>query len=1410
MNNKLKRVIAAVLSLVFIFSMCTALPFSADAAIDEIDIRLTIYPRSGDRSSWGHPSLNFKSGWNVDATDIFYAKAAGNMDMKVAYCMQPNVWLMGGDKSPEILPEDFFYNYDNGVLNHMEIQSLMGRVFHYGFTGTVTTSLSNSEVAELVATQVIVWEIVVGERDMNFGYVTPPAHLDEVKQIIKNNHPLRSEIFAHYDRIVNSVQNHTRLPSFMRDTPADALVSELIWDGSKYSATFTDSNNVIGNFSFSTVVSGVSCQVSGNQLIVSSDTAPSDQVQVICVKNGAKRSAVTFWCSNKITVKGSVQGLVMSGQEISDPVGGYLKLKVSYGSMDIVKTSKNNDGRVDGFQFRVSKDGNVIGTYTSGVDGRINVPNLVAGWYKVEEINLSDDYVKPFPNPVDVEVKAGQVATVNFNNIKKLGTITVVKTNNRPLMGDYSLEGAEFSVKDSNGKVVDTIKTDSTGRGNSIPLPLSTYTIFEEKAPYGFIRDKTVYTRTLSGSQGTAEVVYCPELGIPEKPQVGKITINKMDAETANEAQGDATLSHAVFDLFDPSGKLVERLYCGNAKSVTSKEVPLGNGYLVKEVTPPSGYTLTQKEHVVNIEYADQDVEVNLKSTDVKNTVIKGKIALIKHSNDPDSQVDPENLQVQQPLAGIKFYVYLKNAGSYENAKSSERDLLITNENGWSLSKNLPYGTYVVAEDPNGAPEHKVCAPFDAYITENERTYYFNVENPIYTGKVKIVKTDAETGKIIKKPNIEFKVKNVETGKWVEQEILYPTPVIISSYLTNEEGWLVMPQELRFGNYELWEQKSAYGYLISEDPIPFKVTAENPVAFLEVKFPNKPAMGCITVEKTGEMLVGANEIDGKIRNQFIPQYEISYLANATFDIIARNNIVTPDGTVRVEAGTVVDTVTTKSDGKVSSKLLYLGDYYIVERSVPFGMVLNTNEFDVSLIYADQNTPVVYEQVGVYNERQRAEVSIEKSCEIPENPPEDFNPYESVHFGLFAREDIKIQDGTTVIPKDGLLEFISFDETGKTTLKTDLPMGCSFYVQELMSGAGYILDENQYDFKFEYGGQDESVIKIAVNEGDAIENKLQRGGFKLIKTFEGKDYPISDIPFHITGHTTVGTIVEMDVTTDENGEINLEELLVGEYVISELDCDLSAGYVLTLDQAFTVALDEITDLTIENKLMRGDLTIIKTFEGKSVPLSNIPFTIVGKTIVGSDYEETLMTDEDGKISITDLLVGEYRIRELECDLSVGYVLSEEQTAVIANEKIEEMKIENKLIRGNVRLVKVDSESRHALSGAEFKLYDPEGNLIGTHVSDANGVVMVENLAYGSGYKFVETKSPTGYKLDQTEIRFDILENNKTIEIEATNTFIPADIPKTGEDGLPILGCVLIALFSSISLATIIIRRRRKTA
>ncbi len=1171
-----KRVLALLICALSILSLIPATVFAASAVeVESRDVTKYFEYISGS-GTW--EDLKTPDHYIVGSNDI-------------AYCLQhkkdsPHV----GDGFNEAELADF---YSTRVLIGLQI------ILERGYPAETPSGLTAAQARYATANAIRFWLSENGDSSQ-YNFTNRQANPGSIRALSGYSH-----VLAYADQLLAYARSQQGLQHSVNFSPANISMT---LDGSSFVGTTTVSLvNCNGGYTLdqSSLPSGT--QVTGytgrNGDALTLRVPQEYGNRTITLKANGLDNRVTANIFMYVSTNSSNQNVVAIASGGYHPAGeGYLTLRTpAYGELQIVKTTQNNNGSVAGFQFRVTKGGALVGTYTSDSNGRIRVPQLLAGQYTVEEIGLSDEFVKPSPNPVTVEVKPAQTATVTFNNVKKLGVITVQKTNANPTMGDYSLANAEFTVKDASGAVVDTIKTDATGRGQSKPLALGSYTVYESKAPWGMVLDKTVYTRTLTGAQGTAAVVYCPEISVAEKPQVGRVTITKKDAETGATTQGNASLAGAVFDLLDSKGNLVQRLYCGNSTSVTSKEVPLGE-YFVKEVSPPTGYTLTQQRYTANITYAGQEKEVSVVSTDVSNVVIKGRIQIVKHSDEPDPQVDPENPQVQKPLEGIVFDIYLKSAGSYDNAKPTERDRITTDANGYCRTKDLPYGNYTVVET-QGADEHKVCDPFDVFISRNNYTHYFNVENVAYYGKVKIVKTDAETGKTIPQPGIEFKVKNAANGEWVSMDILYPTPVTIDSYLTNAEGWLVMPEPLLHGDYALYEVQSPKGYLLSETPIPFKVTSDNPQETLEVKMPNKPVMGKVVVEKTGEMLSGAEEVETEYGIRYVPQYEVRPLPGAVFDIIARNDIITPDGTVRMEAGTVADTITTGVSGKAESKLLYLGDYFAVERQAPEGMVLDETEHDFSLVYENQTTPVVSSQVGVYNERQKAAISLTKYCELPENPAEDFEPYANVVFALYARRDILTAKGVVVIPANGLIETVTPGAEGNAAITSDLPFG-SFYVKELQTGPAYALNENEYDIVFEYAGQETATVEITVNDGEPIENRLLRGNLKVMKTFEGKETPIAGVPFTITGQTTAGTTVIIEAETDEKGEILLEKLLIGRYTVKELDSELTAGYVLSNEITVTVAADSIRDLEIRNRLMRGDLQVIKTFEGKDAPVSLI--------------------------------------------------------------------------------------------------------------------------------------------------------------------------------------------------------------
>jgi uncharacterized surface anchored protein len=1382
------------LSVLTIAGALFAFPMTASAADITVRIRDTGWDEARASNLW--------NGGTITGNNNFMLLSIGGNPM--LYCIEPGAPLTGG----EGLDMNNYVNvmHTPSISADGAVTRLLGRLFQYvdyGQTGNPHDT--DAGKALHIAAQILVWETTQGERDEDFNYVSPPSGYDRVRQAVDNSTMSASHknaILGYYNYLVDKVQNHHKIPTFSRMSQSNAPTYELTDNGGTLSVTLTDNNGVLSNYDFS-AGGNLSFSRSGNTLTVTAPGGFDGDIMVTATSKNTQRKGVVCYGDGK----GSSQDTVSVGSPIDDPVRAYFKIKAAVGNLSIVKSTKNNDGLVGGFQFEVKKGSTNIGTFTSANDGRIFIPNLIAGTYTVREVNLSDEFVQPTPNPVTVEIRSGQTATVNFDNVKKMGIITVQKSNSNPVMGDYSLAGAEFTVKNANGTVVDTIITGANGRGESKPLRLGTYTVYESHAPYGFVRDKNIYTRTLSGSLGAAAIVYCPEISVPERPQTGRVKITKLDTETAATAQGDATLAGAVFDLLDKSGNLVERLYCGNNVSVTSKEVPLGN-YTVKEVTPPRGYTLTQKEYPVKIEYSNDLVEVNLISADVSNTVIKGKIQLVKHSDDPDPDVSPENPQVQEPLEGIVFEVYLKSAGSYENAKLTERDLLTTDEHGYARTKNLPYGTYVVKE-VQGAAEHKICDPFDAFISENDRTYYYIVEDLAYFGKVKIVKVDAETDRVIPQANVEFKVKNTDTGEWVAMEILYPTPIVIDSYLTNAEGWLVMPAPLHFGNYELHEVQSPYGYLLSDKPIPFKVTSENPQEYLEVKMPNQPVKGKVTVEKTGEALTGATENLSKDGKFYTPEYTVRGIAGAMFDIIAAEDIVTPDGTVRAKQGEIVDTIITGADGFATSKELYLGNYHAVETAVPYGFLIDETPLPFSLVYQDQYTALVSAETGLYNERAKGEISLIKTAEEVKLT-EDGNityiqaPAKDIVFGLYARDDIVNVDGEVIIKADSLMDILITGADGKAVSTRDIPFG-AYYVRELTTRNNLVSNDTEYDAVIGYKDGRTPLITIAVNEGEAIENYLIKGKIKVIKTGEGNE-PLPGVEFTVTGADTGITV---NLVTDENGEAVTGLLPYDRYTIVETKAQES--YVLDEHQhTILLAKDgETYEFGLVNEKIRGQIKVIKTDGKTKTPLMGVVFEL--KDADGNVIAE-LITDKDGVALTDELLYGKYTLTEKST--GDAYLLDETQHEVFIkdHQKVVELKLQNHKKTGQIKVFKTDGKTKTPLEGVVFEVYDADGKIVSTLTTDKNGIAITGPLEYGD-YTVKEKTAKTGYALDKTVHEIQIREHEKVYELALQNNKIPEtpgnpDNPKTGDDSNHGLWIVIAGICAAALIGLGIYGKRRK--
>ena len=443
---------------------------------------------------------------------------------------------------------------------------------------------------------------------------------------------------------------------------------------------------------------------------------------------------------------------------------------------------------------------------------------------------------------------------------------------------------------------------------------------------------------------------------------------------------------------------------------------------------------------------------------DLRENSIKGNIAVIKHTDNGDTQIET-------PEDGAVFEVFLKSSGSYENAKETERDILTCDENGFAQTKDMPYGVYTVKQT-SGWEGRELMKAFDVFINSDGQTYRYLINNRGFESYIKVVKKDAETGKTIPYAGAGFQIYDPD-GNLVTMTFTYPEVTTIDTFYTTAEGELITPQTLEYGKgYSLVEVQAPYGYVLNSEPVPFDVVQENSeeesgITVIEVVRSNMAQKGTITVEKSGEVF---STVAGD-KGLYQPIFSVSGLEGAVYEITAAEDIVTLDGTVRAEKGEVVDTITTGADGTATSKELYLGRYEVKEVTAPYGMVLNDEIHSVELVYAGQEIEVTETATGFYNERQRVEIDLVKSLETDKAYGVGMNgEIYDVTFGLYAAEEIKAADGTA-IPADGLIEVIFLDGDGHGTAISDLPIG-SYYVQEINTNAAYIASDTKYPVNFD--------------------------------------------------------------------------------------------------------------------------------------------------------------------------------------------------------------------------------------------------------------------------------------------------------------------------------------------------------
>lgn len=794
------------------------------------------------------------------------------------------------------------------------------------------------------------------------------------------------------------------------------------------------------------------------------------------------------------------------------------------------------------------------------------------------------------------------------------GNLKLVKTSE-----NGNVANIEFTVKgDDYSK---TVKTNSKGEFELTDLVPGKYTVTEH-TPTEYAEQKSKTVNVESGK--TATVSFSNVL------KKWNLTVTKTDAETKS-AQGDATLTGAVYGIYN-NGKLVDKYTTDKNGGFTTSNYVCGDKWTLKEIEPSEGYLLDETEYHIGAEAKKYTLENNSVSIGVTEDILKGKIAIIKHTDDGSTKIET-------PEKGAEFQVYLKSSGSYTKAKESERDTLICDEYGFAETKDLPYGTYTVHQT-KGWNGTEFIADFDVFISENNKTYKYLINNASLESYVKIVKVDSETGKQIPYAGAGFQIYD-PNDKLVTMTYTYPEVTTIDTFYTNSDGYLITPETLPYSKgYSVVEVQAPYGYVLDSTPIYFDITAENTteengVTIVKTEKKNTPQKGTITVEKTGEIFSNVTS-SGEKEIVYQPEYSLNSLSGAVFEIYADEDITTPDGTVRVKEDTLVDTIITGTNGKATSNEFYLGKYRVVEKTAPYGFVLNKTVNHIELTYSGQNEKVTSTSTSFTNDRQKVIIDLTKILEQNEKFNIGSNDeILNVSFGLYADEDLKASNGT-VIPENGLLEIITCNEKGKATFTTDLPIG-SYYVKEISTDSHYILSEKKYPVVFEYAGQDTATVHISVNDGKEIENEIIYGAIKGLKIDRETGENIAGALFGLFSIYEIKFTEEIAILTAESNEegiFTFENVPYGEYIVCELKP--ATGY-LPNGESYPVTISENKEV-VEINVLNDKIPELKTtaaIDGKK------EFTVNGDVTI------------DDVVSYKHLVPGkEYTVKGILMDKATG--------------------------------------------------------------------------------------------------------------------------------------------------------------
>ena len=1005
--------------------------------------------------------------------------------------------------------------------------------------------------------------------------------------------------------------------------------------------------------------------------------------------------------------------------------------------------------------------------------------------YNVSEINVDTRY--EVPKAQDVTLTNGNVdltVAVDFENVLKKGNIKINKQSEDNQNGDRT-----FTVTGGGETYTLTTANDGTAIFAGIPVYDSnnkpiTYTISEKDVPVRYVVPAD-QTATLT-ADATVDVKF--------ENKLKKFTAEVVKKDSKNiTAQGDATLAGATYGLYHDGNRVATYTTDENGHFVTD-EFACGN-YTLQELTPSQGYQLNDEIYQIGAEPQNYKVEINPIALDVTEDVIKGNVSIIKHSDDEDETV--ENLET-----GAEFEVYLKSAGCYDNAKETERDYLTTDENGFAKTKDMPYGVYTVHQTKT-VNDAAFVADFDVTIAKEGQTYEYILNNKPFRSYIHVTKVDAETGKTIPYEGAGFRIYD-SNGDLVNlgTDTLY----------SNNEGYLITPESLKYGDYTLVEVQAPIGYVLDSTPVPFTVKAENAneenaVNIIKVTKADTAQKGRISVSKRGEIFKSVTVSDAK----YTPVFEESGLSGAEFEVIAAEDIYTADGTLRASNGEVVADIITDKDGNAATEPLYLGKYIVREKKAPYGYVLNSEAKEVELTYAGQEVSITDAVNSTFNnDYQGVKISLAKFMEHDELfDIGEKDEYKNIIFGLYAAEDITAADGT-VIPENGFIALVSLGEDMTATIAEKLPFS-KYYVQEIATDEHYMLNGEKYLVNFEYMGQEMTTVNI---DCGTFINELKHGSVSGKKVNEHGD-PLENALFGLFSADETEFTAENAYLTDESdedGNFRFTDIPYGEYIVKEIAAP--TGYILS-DEQYPVVIAEdgdVVEITAENKDITVSISKVDLYGNE---LTGASMQLIDENC---DIVDEWTSDGENHI-ITNIPAGGYILKEVAAP--DGYIIATDIIFTIdeyGNVTVDGVEATAETEDGIpcvtmidsttiVKISKQDMTTGTELAGATLQVIDKDGNVIEEWVSADEPHYIEAKLTAGETFTLRELTAPDGYNTAE-DIEFTVNADGSVTEVVMKDTKIITTTPNvpTGDTGKSPLRYIL--LFIGLVVFNVFLFTRKK--